>query len=92
VFCTRLAFEGAGGFDETLYAAEEIAMSAALKRQGRFVVLRQTVTTSGRRVRAYSAWELLRTVAQIAVGGASAMRTRRGVAMWYDKRRNDPDA
>jgi glycosyltransferase involved in cell wall biosynthesis len=91
VFCTRPAFEGAGGFDETLFAAEEIAMSAALKRQGRFVVLQQAVTTSGRRIRAYSAWELLRFVAQIAIG-PSAMRTRRGVAMWYDKRRNDPDA
>jgi glycosyltransferase involved in cell wall biosynthesis len=91
VFCTRPAFEGAGGFDETLYAAEEIAMSAALKRQGRFVVLRQAVTTSGRRIRAYSAWELFRTVAQIAVGGARAMRTRRGVAIWYEERRNDPD-
>jgi glycosyltransferase involved in cell wall biosynthesis len=92
VFCTRPAFEGAGGFDETLYAAEEIALSAALKRQGPFVVLRQAVTTSGRRIRAYSAWELLRFVAQIAVGGPSAMHTRGGVAMWYDKRRNDPDA
>ena len=92
VFCTRLAFESAGGFDETLYAAEEIALSAALKRQGRFVVLRQAVTTSGRRIRAYSAWELLYTVAQIAIGGPNAVRTRRGVAIWYEKRRNDPDS
>jgi glycosyltransferase involved in cell wall biosynthesis len=92
VFCTRPAFEGTGGFDETLYAAEEIAMSAALKQQGRFVVLRQAVTTSWRRIRAYSAWELLRTVAQIALAGPRAVRTRRCVAIWYDERRNDPDA
>jgi glycosyltransferase involved in cell wall biosynthesis len=91
VFCTRLAFEDVGGFDETLYAAEEIAISAALKRQGPFVVLRQSVTTSGRRVRAYSAWELLGIGVRLALR-PSALRTRRGVAMWYDRRRNDPEA
>jgi glycosyltransferase involved in cell wall biosynthesis len=41
LFCTRRAFEAAGGFDEKLFASEEIAMSRALKRQGRFVVLRE---------------------------------------------------
>jgi glycosyltransferase involved in cell wall biosynthesis len=92
VFCTRPAFEAAGGFDEALYAAEEIAISTALKRQGRFVVLRQAVTTSGRRIRAYSAWELLCVVAQLVVRGRSAVRSRHGVAIWYEKRRPDPDA
>jgi len=40
VFCTRAAFEAAGGFDEGTYAGEEIHFSRALKRQGRFVILR----------------------------------------------------
>lgn len=92
VFCTRPAFEAAGGFDETLYASEEIAISAALKRQGRFVVLRQAVTTSGRRIRAYSGWEILRVVLRLAIRGPSALRSRRGVEIWYEKRRDDPDA
>lgn len=90
VFCTRPAFEAAGGFDESLYAAEEIALSAALKRQGPFLVLREAVITSGRRVRAYSAWELLRIAARLAVR-PSALRTRGGVAMWYDARRSDTE-
>src|SRR4029079_7435912 len=47
LFCTREAFEAVGGFDEKLFAAEEAAMSRALRRQGRFVVLRECVTTSG---------------------------------------------
>jgi len=36
LFCRRSAFEAVGGFDETLYGAEEIAMSRALRRRGRF--------------------------------------------------------
>jgi glycosyltransferase involved in cell wall biosynthesis len=91
VFCTRRAFEAAGGFDETLYASEEIAFSRVLKRQGRFVVLRQTVMTSGRRIRAYSALELLDIVARLAIRGPSAVRSRRGAGMWYENRREDPD-
>src|SRR5690348_6673738 len=45
LFCTRAAFLAAGGFDETFFGAEELVMSQALKRQGKFVILKQAVTT-----------------------------------------------
>lgn len=90
LFCTRAAFEAVGGFDESLYAAEEAAMSTALKRHGRFVVLRETVTTSGRKLRAYSGREVLRTLARLARGGAKAVRQREGLDIWYAERRPDP--
>ena len=54
LFCTREAFDAVCGFDERLFAAEEGAMSRALARHGRFVVLREFVVTSGRKLRAYS--------------------------------------
>ena len=90
LFCRRSAFEAVGGFDETLYGAEEIAMSRALKRRGRFVVLRQSVATSGRKLRTYSALEILRMTARLAVRGPSALRSREGLELWYEERREDP--
>lgn len=55
MFCTRRAFEAIGGFNESLYGAEDAAMSAALKKEGRFVVfagasanIRQTRSVSDR--------------------------------------------
>ena len=66
LFCTRRAFEATGGFDERLFAAEEAAMSRALKRQGRFVILRQFVTTSGRKLRTYSLRELASVFGRVA--------------------------
>ena len=90
LFCRRSAFEAVGGFDETLYGAEEIAMSRALKRRGRFVVLRQSVATSGRKLRTYSALEILRMAARLAVRGPSALRSREGLELWYEDRREDP--
>jgi GT2 family glycosyltransferase len=92
LFCTRRVFDAVGGFDESLYGAEEIVLSGALKRHGRFVVLPDAVTTSGRKLRAHSGWELLRILGGLALQGPRAVRARRGLAIWYEKRREDPDA
>jgi glycosyltransferase involved in cell wall biosynthesis len=91
LFCTRQAFDAVGGFDEALYGAEEITISRALKRHGRFVVLREAVTTSGRKLRAHSGWELLRVFGALALRGPRSVRARRGLAIWYEERRDDPD-
>jgi glycosyltransferase involved in cell wall biosynthesis len=91
LFCTREAFEATGGFDEALYGSEEITMSQALKRQGRFVVLRQAVTTSGRKLRAYSGWEIFSFLGRLALRGPRSVRTRDGMEMWYEGRREDPE-
>jgi glycosyltransferase involved in cell wall biosynthesis len=91
VFCRREAFEAVGGFDEALYGAEEIALSRALGGRGRFVVLREAVTTSGRKLRAHSGWELLRVLGALALRGPGSVRGRRGLGIWYEERREDPD-
>lgn len=92
VFCTRQAFEVANGFDESMYGAEELAFSRALKRQGEFVVLRESVTTSGRKLRAYSGWKLLGVLCKLALRGPNAVRSRKGLEIWYEDRQPDPDA
>jgi hypothetical protein len=91
LFCTREAFYAAGGFDEGLFAGEEAALSRALRRQGRFVVLREFVTTSGRKFRAHSGWEILGVLARLALTGSKSLRRREGLDIWYGERRADPD-
>ena len=92
LFCTRAAFEAAGGFDERLFATEEIALSRALQRLGRLVILRDAVETSGRKLRTYSGWEILRLLATLATSGRSALRSRRHLDLWYGARRIDEAA
>jgi glycosyltransferase involved in cell wall biosynthesis len=92
LFCTSEAFRAVGGFDERLFGAEEAAMSQALKRHGRFVVLRDLVTTSGRKLRAHSAREVLGLLLRLALGGAKSVRKREGLDLWYGERRPDPDS
>jgi glycosyltransferase involved in cell wall biosynthesis len=89
LFCTRAAFDAVGGFDEHYFGAEELVISRALKRQGRFVVLRQVVTTSGRKLRTYSGLEILAMIGRFALRGPRAVRQRQGLELWYGARRED---
>jgi len=90
VFATREAFDACGGFDETLFVAEDADLSRRLGRRGRFVILREGVVTSGRMVRAYSAIEATGLIAGMLRHGPSLFRRRTG--HWYRERREDPGA
>jgi glycosyltransferase involved in cell wall biosynthesis len=90
VFCTRKAFDAAGGFDETYFGGEEIIFSRAMKRQGRFVVLKHTVVTSGRKLRTHSPIEVWAFLIRLAFRGPKGVRQREGMDLWYAERRPDP--
>ena len=90
LFCTRTAFEAVGGFDESYFAAEELGLSHALKRQGKFVILREPVLTSGRKLRTHSMREMLALFGHLFRGGLGAVKQRQGLELWYAKRREDP--
>jgi hypothetical protein len=64
-----------------------VQMSRSLRRQGRFIVLRECVTTSGRKLRGYSAAEILGVLLGVAIRG---VRQRKGLELWYGERRTDP--
>ena len=90
LFCTKSAFEAVGGFDEAYFGAEEIVLSQALRRQGRFKVLRESVTTSGRKLRTFSNREVMTMLLRIARQGPSGVKQRQGMELWYGERRDDP--
>lgn len=92
VFCTREAFQSVSGFDETLFASEEITFSIALRREGKFVLLREPVITSGRKLRTYSFWECLKMILGFIIGGQPTLKTRDRLGLWYDPRREDTEA
>jgi glycosyltransferase involved in cell wall biosynthesis len=89
LFCSRAAFEAVGGFDETLFAAEEIQLCRALRRQGDFVILRESVLTSGRKMRTYTAWEIVKSMSRVALAGRAGLRDRSRLDIWYAPRRAD---
>src|SRR5262245_16354765 len=59
LFTTRHNFDVVGGFDEQYFAVEEVYFTRALKKLGRFKVLREPIVTSARKLRMYPAKQFL---------------------------------
>jgi len=89
LFCTRDAFQAVGGFDERLFGAKDAAISWALKREGRFVLLWRYVLTSGRRMRGIRGPQMLAALIRMAfIPGM--LRQRSAVKkIWYESSRKD---
>ena len=87
LFTTRRNFEAIGGFDEQYFAGEEVYFTLALKKLGRFKVLREPVITSGRKLRMYPAREFLPRFFGVIISGPRAVRSRAKLLLWYDGKR-----
>lgn len=83
-FVTRDAFARIGGFDERYYTAEDCQLAKDLRKHGRFVLLKATVLTSGRKMRAYTPWQLATTFGRIVFRGKRAMMDKKGLEFWYN--------
>jgi glycosyltransferase involved in cell wall biosynthesis len=87
VFCRRDAFEEVGGFDERHFAGEEVMLSIALKKQGRFVILREQVETSARKAEGRTPWDLFKIFMALVFQGMGGVRRRESTQFWYDGKR-----
>jgi glycosyltransferase involved in cell wall biosynthesis len=93
LFCRTDAFREIRGFDETLFASEEIDLSIRLnvlarKRRSRMIILhRHPLTTSDRKLQLYSKWEMISFMLRVVFFGGSALRDRQKCYHWYDGRR-----
>jgi len=93
IFCEAAAFREAGGFAETLYAAEEIDFSRRMKRLARrrgmrFDILhRHPLLTSDRKVHLYTRREHFAFLIRFLVTGGRILRNRDACSVWYDGRR-----
>jgi glycosyltransferase involved in cell wall biosynthesis len=87
LFCRRDALEAAGGWDERHFAGEEVMLSLALRRLGRFVMLDERVVTSPRKFTSRSLGETLWITAKLLARGLAGARRRETTQFWYDGRR-----
>jgi glycosyltransferase involved in cell wall biosynthesis len=93
LFTTRQNFDASGGFSEELFVSEEVFFSLALRKIGRFKILREPIITSGRKLRMYSGREILANVFPVIIGGMRTVRSRDKLDLWYNgKRETSPVA
>jgi hypothetical protein len=92
VFCEAAAFRELGGFDQSLFASEEIEFSQRLKRLARardrrMVILRRHLITSARKLKIYTRAELGRFILRATFRPFSTIKNREACSIWYDGRR-----
>ena len=87
LFTSRKNYEAVGGLDERYFAGEEVFFSLALKKLGRFKILREPIITSGRKLRMHSGWHIWWRSTRMMLGGLRSYRSRDRLDLWYDGKR-----
>src|SRR6266550_5839522 len=87
LFTTRRNFNAVCGFDERYFVGEEVYFSLALRKLGRFKVLREPILTSGRKLRMYSARQISGNFFAVIIGGRRVACLRAKLHLWYDGKR-----
>ena len=93
VVCRSDAFRDVGGFNQELYAADEISLSGHLKRWGRerglqFTILTQhPLETSSRKVTLYSWREIGGQILRVILHPRRTLQDKKRLSVWYDGRR-----
>jgi glycosyltransferase involved in cell wall biosynthesis len=93
-FCETRAFREVGGFNEELFASEELDLSQRLnklaRREGKkkvVILYRHPLLTSARKMSLYSRMELLRFMGRAFFRPRRTVTSRDACSPWYDGRR-----
>jgi glycosyltransferase involved in cell wall biosynthesis len=93
VVCRSDAFRDVGGFNQELYALDEIKLSQQLAKWGRergleFTILtKHPLETSSRKVLLYSAPEIFGQIFRVLLRPGSSLQDKSKLPIWYDGRR-----
>ncbi|MEM9015578.1 MAG: glycosyltransferase [Verrucomicrobiota bacterium] len=95
-YCRADGFDEVGGFDESVYAGEEVWLAKRLKRWGRQrnlkfeVISDPPVVTSGRKSDWFSTWDFVKQLLVIFLLPGST-RSRKFCRVWYERPDTTPD-
>lgn len=93
VVCRTDAFRDVGGFNQEMFAADEIDLSELLKKWGRkrslkFTILtRHPLVTSPRKVKLYTGREIASQIFSVMFSPRKALQDKKKLPIWYDGRR-----
>ena len=98
LYCERAAFERVGGFDESMYAAEEFSLAARLKKEGKKsnrdwkIIKHQkthSIITSNRKFGKFGGLEMIGHNVHLLWQPREKLRQKDHCAFWYDARKGD---
>ena len=89
--CRKADFESFGGFDETIYAAEDVQLAYDLRKIGRpraqkFELIKKGwIITSTRKIDQTPLWEMIATLIGFGFGLQKKIRSKQYCEHWYEK-------
>jgi glycosyltransferase involved in cell wall biosynthesis len=89
--CRKTDFESFGGFDETIYAAEDVQLAYDLRKIGqprgqRFNLIRKGwIITSTRKIDQTPLWEMMTKLVGFGFGLQKKIRSKEYCEHWYEK-------
>ena len=92
IFVEAAAFRKVGGFNDQIFAGEEVDFTRRLKRLGRatgrkvVILHRHPLLTSARKLHLYSKWTHTRLLLRLMLNRGT-MKRREGCELWYDGKR-----
>jgi glycosyltransferase involved in cell wall biosynthesis len=92
IFVEAAAFREIGGFNDQIFAGEEVDFTRRLKRLGRatgrkvVILHRHPLLTSARKLHLYSKWTHTRLLLRLMLNRGTMTR-REGCELWYDGKR-----
>ena len=92
IFCEAASFRKIGGFNNELFAAEELELSRRLRKlaretgRGMVILHRHPLVTSARKMRLYTMRDHLKLLVRVLFN-RRALTRRESCTLWYDGRR-----
>ncbi len=86
LFAKKEIFDAVGGFNEELYASEELDLGFKLKKHGKLRIVKHPVKTSPRKVHQFSTWEFTTFFLKMMVMQRRVLKSRKHLDIWYKRR------
>ncbi len=93
IVCRADAFRDVGGFNQELYAADEIELSQQLKKWGNkrglkfSILIRHPLETSPRKLQLYTGWEIAAQFIHVLLSPRKSLQNKEKLPIWYNGRR-----
>lgn len=91
MFCKKSTFHEIGGFDEELFALEDLDFSRKLRNFGRlidkkFTIIKQPTYTSSRRVNDFKPRDIVKLAVLLSKSGKSTLKNKNNFLQWYSRK------
>ena len=90
MFCKRTVFDAVGGFNEDIFAFEDLDFSYAIRKYGKsndkkFTVIREPIYTSSRRANNLKPRDFVKIAVQLSTHGKSTLKDKSNFSQWYSR-------